>query len=67
MGIDGTNPRQLYVASEKFFIPTWSPDSKYIVATTSSKLVVFDIINNIYTVLTQSERVSNHYQLRWVY
>ena len=67
MGIDGTNPRQLYVTSEKFFIPTWSPDSKYIVATTSSKLVVFDIINNIYTVLTQSERVSNHYQLRWVY
>jgi Tol biopolymer transport system component len=67
MGIDGTNPRQLYINSEKFDVPTWSPDSKYIVAVTSSKLVVLDITNNVYTVLTQSEKVSNHYQLCWVY
>ncbi len=71
MGIDGSNPEQLYVAGLQFYIPTWSPDSKYIASVSRGggyQLVyIFDIKNNTYTELEKSGGISYIDQMCWVY
>lgn len=67
MGIDGMNPKQLYVQNETFYNPAWSPDSKYIVATDSYHAFIFDIANNTVTELDKAGYISPDDQFSWVY
>jgi len=67
MGIDGTNPKQFYLSTETFYNPTWSPDSKYIVATGKWSAFIFDIAKNTYTELSKAGYISPDDQLCWVY
>jgi len=70
MGIDGTNPKQLYVEGLTFYIPTWSPDSKYIAAVSSGSgafAYIFDLANNTFTKLKTIEGLDINDQLCWVY
>ncbi len=66
MNIDGTNPQQYYVSGETFSIPTWSPDSKYIISATAFSAYVFDVVNNTYTDIN-SGYISESDQMCWVY
>lgn len=75
MGIDGSNPTQLYVSGRYFRMPVWSPDSKYIAALNSveltGKITIFEPQKKQITDLTTTG--GNHYyigdneQLSWQY
>ncbi|MBK9250296.1 MAG: PD40 domain-containing protein [Ignavibacteria bacterium] len=65
MGIDGTNPLQLYTSNLQFSIPTWSPDSKYIAAVSKGIIYIFDVKNKTATQITTSHFVGDLSQLSW--
>lgn len=69
MGIDGSNPTQLYTGSFSFGMPTWSPDSKYIAACNTlasfGHIYIFDVQAKTVTELNQSVAYGN--QLCWRY
>jgi Tol biopolymer transport system component len=72
MGLDGSNPTQLYVANGKYLrMPTWSPDSKYIAAVntlaSSGKVHIFDVQAKTVTELTGFHYVDSGNQLCWRY
>ncbi len=67
MGIDGTNPQQHYINSETFYNPSWSPDSKYIVAAGTWHAFIFDLANNTYTELSNAGYISPDDQFCWRY
>lgn len=67
MGIDGSNPTQLYVGTETFYIPTWSPDSKYIAVVSKWDLYIFDITKNTYSEISKAGYISIDGQMSWVY
>ena len=67
MGIDGTKLTQLYVSSETFYLPTWSPDSKFIVAISDWNMYIFDIAENTVTKKTSYRYINPEEQLCWVY
>jgi Tol biopolymer transport system component len=68
MDIDGSNPKQLYFETETLYIPTWSPDSKYIVTVSRDGIViVINIDKNIYTKLSKTIYISPNSQLSWAY
>ncbi len=66
MGIDGSNPTQLYVGSLNFSMPTWSPDSKFIAAVYSGHIYIFDIAKRTATEMSAVHYVDEGNQLCWV-
>lgn len=69
MEIDGSNPTQLYTADFNLYIPTWSPDGRYIatVSSPTSKIYIINVENKTGTEVTS---LSNAYafhtsQLSW--
>lgn len=70
MGVDGTNPRLIHKGTLSFSLPTWSPDSKYIVAKSLEEdgyAYVFDLSNNSFMPLKKLGRLDFRNQLTWVY
>jgi Tol biopolymer transport system component len=67
MGIDGSNPVQLYTSGLQFSMPTWSPDSKYIAAVSSGHIYIFDVKTSTATEITKSHYVGSDNQLFWRY
>ncbi|MBK9250045.1 MAG: PD40 domain-containing protein [Ignavibacteria bacterium] len=65
MGIDGTNPVQLYTSNLKFNNPTWSPDSKYIAAVCSGHIYIFDVNAKTATEITKVHYVGDDSQMCW--
>lgn len=70
MGIDGSNPTQLYVGDKYFRMPTWSPDSKYIAAVQTNgtgRIHIFDIDAKSVAEVPGVHYVSPEHQLCWRY
>jgi len=68
MNSDGTNPTQLYISTDSFFTPTWSPDSKYIAAVNySGNILIFDPATLTAKKLSVSHTAAIAEQLSWTY
>ncbi|MBK9250047.1 MAG: PD40 domain-containing protein [Ignavibacteria bacterium] len=65
MGIDGSNPQQLNTGTRDFYLPVWSPDSKYIAAVSLGHIYVFDIIASTVTEINKTYYVNTNSQLCW--
>lgn len=68
MNADGTNPTQLYISTESFYSPTWSPDSKYIAAVEfKGQVFIFDPATLTAKLLPMQHTVAIGEQISWVY
>jgi Tol biopolymer transport system component len=67
MGIDGSNPKQLYSSLANLSMPVWSPDSKYIAAVSSGHIFIIDIKAMTGTEITKVHYVGEDNQLCWKY
>lgn len=68
MNADGTNAKQLYTSTERFYCPTWSPDSKYIAAVEYfGHVFIIDPAAMTAKELTMSHYVNPDEQLSWAY
>ncbi len=67
MGIDGSNPEQLYSGLGDFNLVTWSPDSKFIAAVRKGKMYIISIAKMEVTEIEKTHYIGDGSTLTWRY